>query len=87
MALMALGRYPEAEKYFQARLDSLKGAAWPQKEVDAVLNLGKIYQAAEAIWRGQPLLPEGIGIVSPDGGPARRAGGPARDRSDGIQTE
>lgn len=45
MVLMALGRYPEAEKYFQARLESLKGAAWPQKEVDAVLNLGKICQA------------------------------------------
>lgn len=43
-ALMALGRDSEAEKYFQARLDSLKGAAWPQKEVDALLNLGKICQ-------------------------------------------
>src|SRR5262249_42970611 len=42
IALTGLGRYSEAEKYFQARLDSLKGAAWPQKEVDAVLNLGKI---------------------------------------------
>ncbi len=47
IALMALGRYTEAEKYFQTRLNSLKGEAWPQKEVDAVLNLGKICQARE----------------------------------------
>jgi tetratricopeptide (TPR) repeat protein len=45
IALMALKRYSEAEKYFQARLESLKGATWPQKEVDALLNLGKICQA------------------------------------------
>lgn len=44
IALMALGRDSEAEKYFQTRLDSLKEAAWPQKEVDALLNLGKICQ-------------------------------------------
>ena len=45
MALIGLGRYSEAEKYFQARLDSVKGTAWPQKEVDALVNLGKICQA------------------------------------------
>jgi CHAT domain-containing protein len=44
MALIGLGRYSEAEKYFQRRLDSVKGTAWPQKEVDALLNLGKICQ-------------------------------------------
>jgi len=42
MALMALGRDSEAEKYFLARLASSKDAPWRQKELDALLNLGKI---------------------------------------------
>lgn len=42
MVLLALGRDAEAEKYFLVRLASSKDANWRQKELDALLNLGKI---------------------------------------------
>jgi CHAT domain-containing protein/Tfp pilus assembly protein PilF len=42
MVLMALGRDAEAERYFLVRLASSKDANWRQKELDALLNLGKI---------------------------------------------
>lgn len=54
--LMALDRDTEAEKYFLARLDSLKEAAWPQKEVDALLNLGKICQKQKRLGEGNRYL-------------------------------
>ena len=64
MALMVLGRYSEAEKYFQARLNSLKGAAWPQKEVDAVLNLGKIREAQKRYAEASGYLQRALELYS-----------------------